>query len=59
MPLTAQERVELATLGAEAERRAGYKIRRYFPDGGPFRRELCPQHLKFFAAGRSFTEGSS
>jgi hypothetical protein len=26
------------------------------PDDGPQRRELCPQHLRFFAAGLEFTE---
>jgi phage terminase large subunit-like protein len=56
MALTEQERDELAVLGVEAARRAGYKIRRYFPEAGPYRRALYPQHLKFFEAGQSFTE---
>ena len=28
----------------------------YFPDLGPYRRELYPQHMQFFAGGRHFSE---
>lgn len=40
----------------EAERRANYKIRRFFPDEGPFRRALYPKHLQFMAAGKDYRE---
>jgi phage terminase large subunit-like protein len=36
---------------AEKLRRARTKIWRYFPDSGPLRRDLYPQHMQFFAAG--------
>ena len=32
-------------LRIERERRAGYKMRAYFPDTGPYRRELYPKHI--------------
>jgi hypothetical protein len=32
------------------------RIREQFPDEGPFRRELYPQHMQFFAAGAEETE---
>ena len=41
----------LSELDAEAERRANYKVKRYFPHAGPYRRALYPKHLQFFAAG--------
>lgn len=37
-------------------RRARDKIRTYFPDTGPLRRELYPKHLEFFRAGREHSE---
>lgn len=54
-----QNQLRLATLGvkalaeaeAELRRRDAYKIRRYFQDEGPYRRELYPKALLFFAAG--------
>ena len=36
--------------------RARNKIRTYFPDIGPLRRELYPKHLEFFAAGKQYIE---
>jgi phage terminase large subunit-like protein len=36
---------------AENERRRAEKFRTYFPDTGPFRRDLYPRHLDFFAMG--------
>jgi phage terminase large subunit-like protein len=41
----------LPELEAELIRRNQYKIKRYFQDEGPYRRELYPKALKFFAAG--------
>jgi phage terminase large subunit-like protein len=38
-------------LRIERERRAGYKMRAYFPDTGPYRRELYPKHIAFLNAG--------
>lgn len=32
------------------------KIALYFPDTGPFRRELYPKHIEFFAAGAKYKE---
>jgi phage terminase large subunit-like protein len=43
-------------LAAEVQRRANYKIRRYFPDDGPFARALYPKHLELFAAGAKHRE---
>lgn len=47
MKLTPQD---LAIL-AEAEKRVGYKIRRFFPESGPYARSLYPKHLKLFRGG--------
>jgi phage terminase large subunit-like protein len=41
---------------AEIRRRARNKIRRYYPDSGPLRRELYPKHLEVFRAGREHSE---
>jgi phage terminase large subunit-like protein len=35
----------------EKDRREGQMIRSYFPDTGPYRRELYPKHTAFFDAG--------
>lgn len=40
----------------EAEKRANYKIHRYFPAEGPLRRELYPQHMQFIRAGATYPE---
>jgi phage terminase large subunit-like protein len=41
----------LTAVPAELERREKRAIDRYFPDVGPYRRELYAKHLQFFAAG--------
>jgi phage terminase large subunit-like protein len=41
---------------AEALRRRRNKLARMFPAEGPFRRELYPKHLQFFAAGKEHME---
>lgn len=41
---------DLAVL-EEAEKRAGYKIRRFFPEAGPYARSLYPKHVALFDAG--------
>jgi len=46
----------LAELAAESRRRDRRKIDRFYPDGGPLRRELYPKHLAFFAAGLTHSE---
>lgn len=52
MALTATEELEYITLmEAELRHRARRKIDSYFPDDGPYRRELYPKHIAFFAAG--------
>lgn len=40
----------------ERLRRAGYKIRGYFPETGPYRRALYPKHMAFIAAGLTHRE---
>lgn len=39
---------------AEKERREKNQIARYFPDTGPFRRQLYKPHMEFFAAGAKY-----
>ena len=41
----------IPALEAELARRQQYKIRRFFPAEGPYRRELYPKFLSFFRAG--------
>lgn len=41
----------LPELEAEFLRRSQYTIKRYFQDDGPFRRELYPKYVQWFAAG--------
>jgi phage terminase large subunit-like protein len=53
----------LPELDAEVERRRNYKIKNYFKDTGPYRRELYPKHEQFFRAGahhrtRAFIAGN-
>lgn len=38
-------------LELERKRRASWKLKKYYPDTGPLRRELYPKHLEFFQAG--------
>lgn len=45
------ERLAASIDRAEAQR-SGYKMRAYFPETGPFRRELYKKHLAFMAAGK-------
>lgn len=53
--LVRSARVELDILLAEKERRQlRRKLYTYFPDTGPLRRELYPQHLEFFRLGREY-----
>jgi len=40
----------------ELERRKGGRFQTIFPDDGPFRRELYPKHVEFFAAGAEHRE---
>lgn len=54
--MTEAERERLAALTAEAEKRANYKIRRYFQDDGPYARAKYPKHLELFAAGKTHRE---
>ena len=57
MPSTRESLAELAGLLAEIQRRSSRrKIRTYYPDEGPLRRELYPRHLEFFAAGAKYRE---
>lgn len=49
------ERLMAGIKRAEAQR-SGYKMKAYFPDSGPFRRELYPKHTAFMAAGKVHRE---
>lgn len=52
-----EARLELLQLIEEKERRkARRKLGDYYPDAGDLRRELYPQHLKFFKAGKEYRE---
>lgn len=44
------------TIFAELERRKGGRFQTIFPDEGPFRRDLYPKHIDFFAAGATYKE---
>jgi phage terminase large subunit-like protein len=37
-------------------KRSGYQMRGYFPDDGPYRRELYPKHMAFLEAGKVHRE---
>lgn len=53
--LTRADRVQLLALMEERERRLKRrKIDTYFPEFGPLRRELYPQHMHFFGLGVDF-----
>lgn len=55
--LSRHEKQELLTLLEERERRTRTrKILQYYPDEGPLRRELYPQHMQFFEAGATHRE---
>lgn len=60
MPLTAERREqlieEIQVLEECARRKRERKIKSYFPDEGPLRRELYSKHLEFFAAGKEHRE---
>ena len=43
-------------LKIKAERSAQRKLFTYYPDEGPYRRELYPKHLEFFRAGATYRE---
>jgi len=50
--LTSSEKRELARLLEERERRkARRKFHALYPDVGPYRRDMYPKHMAFFAAG--------
>ena len=51
------KKLELLRLLKEKARREKYnQIKKYFPDTGPYRRELYQQHLEFFRAGAEHRE---
>jgi phage terminase large subunit-like protein len=57
MHLNRDEKIELAAALEELDRRnRTRKIRTYYPDTGPLRRELYRKHMDFFAAGATFRE---
>lgn len=55
--LTPAQRLELMAITDELLRRDGQRLLlTLFPDTGPFRRELYPKHMQFFALGKEFSE---
>lgn len=55
--LSIQEQIELVKLlTAKLKQDAQNKIRQMYPDTGPYRRDLYPKHMEFFAAGKSYRE---
>ncbi len=46
----------LVDVDREILRRKGYKILTYFPDDGPYRRDLYPKHMAFIEAGLTHRE---
>lgn len=55
-PTAIQLPYTLADVAREKESRAGNKIRTYFPDDGPYRRELYPKHVAFMNRGSEYRE---
>lgn len=52
-----KDKEELLLFLEEKEQRVKYnKIKRYYPEKGPLRRELYPKHMKFFEAGKYHQE---
>jgi phage terminase large subunit-like protein len=55
--LSPQEQIELIRLlEARVNEAQTNKLKTFFPDAGPLRRELYPKHLEFFAAGLNYRE---
>lgn len=54
--LTAGEHARAQAILNELSKRDRVKLRRYYPDVGPYRRELYQKHLAFFAAGLTHRE---
>lgn len=55
--LSVQKKRELLLiLEAIQDKRDHNKIKQFYPDTGPLRRELYVKHLEFFEAGKHFTE---
>ena len=46
----------LSLIGERDRRRAMRKWLTYYPDSGPFRRNLYPKHIAFFAAGKRYQQ---
>ena len=56
-PMTREEKLELLRLLEEKRARTeGNKLKLFYPDTGPLRRELYPKHMEFFRAGRDYRE---
>jgi hypothetical protein len=53
---TSPSPTKLEAAHEELTRRTSLKVRRFFPDDGPLRRELYPRHLEFFSAAARFKE---
>lgn len=51
-----QKQELLALLEAKAKVRSENRIREYYPEAGPLRRELYPRHMEFFEAGGKYRE---
>lgn len=56
LALPPRERGALVAAVRELRKRQDYKIHKYFPDDGPYRRELYPKHMEMFRLGATFKE---
>jgi len=57
MTLSREETIQLLKIEAELERRSRQrKLYGYFPDEGPYRRDLYQKHLEFFRHGKTAGE---
>ena len=55
--LSSFEQRELLCLLEEARRKSRRRILTFYPATGPLRRELYPQHMKFFRAAPAWLKG--
>lgn len=55
-PPTLIQQYSLEQVEAEMDRRNRNRLMTWFPDTGPFRRELYPKHIEFMKAGRIHKE---
>ena len=54
--LPAAKRKKAEALLAQYLERQRERLQKFFPDTGPYRRDLYPKHMAFFAAGKEYRE---